>query len=89
MRGGAGRQLIAVHQREIHAGLFEHRAVAQHARAPATAAGARPGIFDKLRFAIDLFDGLADAILQRAQKLLGFVQLARCFIILSANVVYG
>ncbi|EIL97961.1 hypothetical protein UU5_04459 [Rhodanobacter sp. 115] len=75
MRGGAGRQLVAVHTREIHPGLLEQRPIAQHAGASAAAGRTGPGVFDEAGLAVELFHGGADAILQFAQEGFGLVGL--------------
>jgi hypothetical protein len=51
-------------QRKVHPGLFEYGALTQYTCAPTAATLAGPCIFNKPGLAIDLFDGLANAVLQ-------------------------
>src|SRR5690606_39741601 len=61
------RQLRAGDVGEADPGLFEHGAVAQHARAPAAAFLALPAVLDETRLAVRALDRGADAVLQPGQ----------------------
>src|SRR5690606_28076789 len=65
--GGGRWQAAAVHVREAHAGLLEHRAVAQHPAAAAAAARTLPRVLPKPGGAVEHFQALADAVLQFLQ----------------------
>src|SRR5205823_4427448 len=61
---GEFRRHLAKNLGDVHAGFLENAAVCQDAGAPASAAGARPGVFAKARFGVDFFETGANAVLQ-------------------------
>src|SRR5262245_55293889 len=57
---------LAMHFREVDAGLLEHAAIREHARAPPAAPGAIPGVFTK-SLSIGFRQRAANAVLQLAK----------------------
>src|SRR5690606_8228655 len=78
---------------EADAGLFEHRAIAQHAGAATAAQGragivgvALPGILDKAGAAVGGFDRGADAVLQAGEVVADIVESVHAAILGGAGV---
>ena len=67
MGAGRGRQVVAEHVGEVHAALFDQRAVTDHPRAPTAAGRALPGVLDEARAAVFGLQGGTDTILQIEQ----------------------
>ncbi len=59
-----GRHLRAVNMGEVHSTLFNYLAVGEHTRAAATALGAGPGVFNKIRATIFGGECGTNAVLQ-------------------------
>ena len=67
LRRGGGRQLAAHHVREIHAGLLEHLAFAQHATLAAAALGALPRVAPEGGATVDALECGSDRVLERLE----------------------
>ena len=52
---------------KVYAGLFKYAALSQHSGTAATAVGTQPIIFGKFNRAIDVFNGVANDVLQCQQ----------------------